>query len=130
MRMILVVEDDQSFRELLSDILREAGYEVLTARDGLEGWRLVEKMRPDLAILDLNMPHLDGWGLTRRIRGDKRFQEMPILMLTIRHLVEDQVSGYKRGADDYLTKPFDHAMLLARVRVLERRILDKATPSE
>lgn len=76
-----------------------------------------------MAVLDFNMPNLDGLELIRRIRSDARFKDMPVLLLTIRALVEDQLAGYERGADDYLTKPFDNAMLLARLKALERRIL-------
>ena len=123
MKTILVADDDDIFRDLVTTILEGAGYRVLAARDGQEGWELLEAQDADMAVLDLNMPRLDGMELTKRIRADARRSEMPILMLTIRALVEDQVSGYERGADDYLTKPFDSDMLLARLRVLERRIL-------
>ena len=77
-----------------------------------------------VGLFDWFMPEVNGMELTRHIRADARLHEMPILMLTIRALVEDRVSGYERGADDYHTKPFDQKMLLARLRVLERRILD------
>jgi len=69
------------------------------------------------------MPNMDGLELTRKIRDDVRYKELPILLLTVRALVEDQVSGFERGADDYLTKPFDSKMLLARIKVLERRLI-------
>ena len=124
MRTILVADDDGLFRELVTEILDQSGYKVLAVKDGQEAWELLQKTRPDMAVLDLNMPRMDGMELTRHIRADARLHEMPILMLTIRALVEDRVSGYERGADDYLTKPFDQKMLLARLRVLERRILD------
>jgi len=123
MRTILVADDDDIFRELVIEILSTSGYKVLVARDGQEAWELLQGNPADMAVLDLNMPRMDGMELTRHIRSDERFREMPILMLTIRAMVEDQLSGYERGADDYLTKPFDQHMLLARLRVLERRIL-------
>ena len=125
MKTVLVVDDEDLFREMVTDILTSAGYRVLRAADGLEAWDLLQKKGADLAVLDLNMPRMDGLQLTKRIRADARFADMPILMLTIRALVEDQVSGFSRGVDDYLTKPFEKKMLLARLKVLERRILGK-----
>lgn len=125
MRTILVADDDDMFRELVTEILTQGGYSVLRAKDGVEAWEFIQKKKVDLAVLDLNMPNMDGMELTRKVRETPRYQNMPILMLTVRALVEDQVSGYERGADDYLTKPFDSKMLLARVKVLERRILKK-----
>jgi DNA-binding response OmpR family regulator len=123
MRTILVADDDEIFRELVIEILSISGYKVLAARDGQEAWDMIQDTKADMAVLDLNMPRMDGMELTRQIRSDARYREMPILMLTIRALVDDQVSGYERGADDYLTKPFDQKMLLARLRVLERNVL-------
>lgn len=124
MRTILVADDDAIFRELVTNILQGAGYEVRVAADGVEGWQLLEQKGAEMAVLDLNMPNRDGMELTRMIRSDPRFKDMPVLMLTVRALIEDQIAGYERGADDYLTKPFDQDMLVARLKVLERRILD------
>ena len=122
-RKVLLAEDDPVFRELVSDILQEAGYEVVAGENGQEALDLLLTRGADMAVLDLNMPVMDGIELTRRIRSDEKLKDMPILMLTVRSYVEDQISGYDRGADDYLTKPFDRKMLVARLRVLERRIL-------
>ena len=124
MRKILVAEDDPILRELIMRVLEQGGYATLVTEDGQEGWEKLIAEGADMAVLDLNMPRLDGLALCRKIRQDKRFAELPILLLTVRYLVEDQVKGYERGADDYLTKPFDNKMLLARLKVLERRILD------
>jgi DNA-binding response OmpR family regulator len=125
MRTVLVVDDDDMFRELVTEILTKGGYRVLRAPDGLAAWNILQKKneKVDMAVLDLNMPNMDGLELTHKIRDDARYKDMPVLLLTVRALVEDQVSGYDRGADDYLTKPFDSRMLLARIKVLERRIL-------
>jgi DNA-binding response OmpR family regulator len=125
MRTILVADDDLSFRELVVELLRDGGYGALAAEDGLDAWNRLQKGPVDMAVLDLNMPRMDGLELTRRIRRDERLSSMPILMLTIRSMVDDQVAGYDRGADDYITKPFDSQLLLARVRALERRLIDK-----
>ncbi|MBI5202585.1 MAG: response regulator transcription factor [Elusimicrobia bacterium] len=124
-RKVLLAEDDPVFRDLVTEILTEAGYQVLAGENGQEAWELLESRGADMAVLDLNMPILDGLELTKRIRSDDRYKEMPILMLTVRAFVEEQVAGYDRGADDYLTKPFDRKMLAARLKVLERRILGK-----
>ena len=125
MRTVLVVDDDEMFRDLVTEILSQGGYRVVRAQDGQAAWNLLQKgeEKVEMAVLDLNMPNMDGLELTRKIRDDARYKDLPILLLTVRAMVEDQVSGYERGADDYLTKPFDSKMLLARVKVLERRIL-------
>lgn len=123
MRKVLVADDDPMFREMISLSLAEAGYDALVAEDGQAAWELLAAQGADMAVLDLNMPRLDGVGLIGRIRADIRFKEMPIMLLTIRDLVADQILGYERGADDYLTKPFEHGMFVARLAVLERRIL-------
>lgn len=121
MTTILVADDDEMFRELVTEILTQGGYSVVRVKDGAEGWEALQQKKIDLAVLDLNMPNMDGLELTRKVRDDAKLRDLPILMLTVRSLVEDQVSGYEKGADDYLTKPFESKMLLARIKVLERR---------
>lgn len=123
MRTVLVVDDDSMFRELVTEILTQAGYKVVAAEDGAKAWEKMQKTEVELAVLDLNMPNMDGLELTRKIRDDAHYKELPVLLLTVKALVEDQVSGFDHGADDYLTKPFDSKMLLTRVKVLERRLL-------
>ncbi|PCI31597.1 MAG: hypothetical protein COB53_12980 [Elusimicrobia bacterium] len=121
MATVLVADDDEMFRELVTEILTQGGYAVVPVVDGVQGWQALQKKKIDLAVLDLNMPNMDGLELTRKVRDDARLRNLPILMLTVRSLIEDQVSGYERGADDYLTKPFESKMLLARVKILARR---------
>lgn len=123
MRTILVADDDAGFRELVSELLGDAGYRVLKASDGAEAWELLESSGADMAVLDLNMPRLDGLQLTQRIRAHPSYAAMPIMMMTIRELAQDQASGYDHGADEYLPKPFDHRVFIAKVRALERRLL-------
>ncbi len=123
MRTVLVVDDDSMFRELVTEILTQAGYKVVAAEDGAKAWEKMQKTKVELAVLDLNMPNMDGLELTRKIRDDAHYKELPVLLLTVKALIEDQVSGFDHGADDYLTKPFDSKMLLTRVKVLERRLL-------
>ncbi len=122
-RTVMVVDDDSMFRDLVSEILTQGGYKAVAAEDGQKAWDLMQTTTVDIAVLDLNMPNMDGLELTRKIRDDRRYKDLPILLLTVRALVEDQVSGFERGADDYLTKPFDSKMLLARAKVLERRLI-------
>lgn len=116
---LLIVDDDLDLRELISFALRQAGYLVVKAADGLEALQVWEQEQPDLVILDVNLPKLNGWEVCRRIRAETN---TPIMMLTVRNSEEEQVQGLDLGADDYLTKPFSPRMLLARVRALLRRV--------
>ncbi|MFI9505603.1 response regulator transcription factor [Nocardia sp. NPDC052566] len=116
---VLVVEDDPNVRSTLNQLLRFEGYRVLLAEDGLAALTLIERDRPDMAVVDVVMPELDGLSLCRRLRrnGDR----LPILVLTARDQVGDRVAGLDAGADDYLAKPFATDELLARLRALLRR---------
>ena len=120
---ILVADDNDIFRSLVVEVLTAAGYTTVDEVNGLLAWNRLQAEGADMAILDVNMPQMDGFQLLRNIRADERFKTMPVLMLTIRAFANDQIEGYEGGADDYLTKPFDNDVLLARVKVLERRIL-------
>ncbi|HBA60165.1 MAG TPA: hypothetical protein DCZ92_05005 [Elusimicrobia bacterium] len=120
---ILIADDDLVFRSLVSEVLTDAGYEISAHENGRLAWEALQAEGADMAVLDINMPEMDGVELLGLIRADARFVNMPVLMLTIRSFVEDQVSGYDHGADDYLTKPFANEVLVARLKVLERRIL-------
>lgn len=122
---VIIAEDDDNFRTLITEVLREAGHQPAAEPNGRLAWERLLREGADMLITDINMPELDGFGLLKNIRESRTYSGMPVLMLTIRHMAEDQVSGYDTGADDYLTKPFDNEVLLARVRVLERRILKK-----
>ncbi|MGV9415640.1 response regulator transcription factor [Nocardia sp. NPDC003693] len=116
---VLVVEDDPSVRSTLDQLLRFEGYRVILAGDGQEALELLAADRPDLAVVDVVMPRLDGLSLCRALR--RRGDRLPILVLTARHQVGDRVAGLDAGADDYLAKPFDTEELLARLRALLRR---------
>jgi len=116
---VLVVDDDAPVRRMLERTLGAEGYDVQTAADGGAALAAVERAVPDLLVVDVAMPGLDGLALARRVRG-KRL-ETPILMLTARDGVADRVAGLDAGADDYLVKPFAPEELLARVRALMRR---------
>ena len=116
---MLVVEDDRSVRDSLVRALSFEGYDVHTATDGLEGLDAVLAVVPDVVVLDVLMPNVDGLTACRRLRG--RGDRTPVLMLTARHEVSDRVAGLDAGADDYLVKPFALEELLARIRALLRR---------
>jgi DNA-binding response OmpR family regulator len=115
---ILVVEDDQDIADVLQRSLRMEGYEVRTAGDGLAALDEAHGFLPDVVILDLGLPRLDGIEVARELRRD---DDVPILMLTARDALESRVEGLDSGADDYLVKPFERQELLARIRALLRR---------
>lgn len=123
---VLIVEDDPDLRETLSVLMREAGFAVDVSGDGREGLFLGEEYPVDLAIIDLGLPEIPGLDLIRRLRADGR--DFPILVLTARADWQDKVAGLESGADDYLTKPFHKAELLARVHALLRRSGGHAQP--
>jgi DNA-binding response OmpR family regulator len=116
---ILVVEDDEEIAQVLQRSLRMEGYEVKLAADGVRGLEEAHAFLPDLIVLDLGLPRLDGVDVARRLREDG--DEVPILMLTARDALESRVVGLEVGADDYLVKPFERQELLARMRALLRR---------
>ena len=115
---ILVVDDEPKIVQLVRDYLERAGFAVSTARDGSEALMRAHSERPDLIVLDLGLPQLDGLDVTRRLRRDSG---VPIIMLTARHEETDKVVGLELGADDYVTKPFSPRELEARVRAVLRR---------
>lgn len=116
---ILVVDDERAIRDALHMILSRRGYEVLLACDGEEALEMVESARPDLVILDVLLPFMDGLTACRRLRA--RGDEVPVMMLTARDTIGDRVTGLETGADDYLAKPFATDELVARIRALLRR---------
>jgi DNA-binding response OmpR family regulator len=118
---ILVVDDEQDLVWALRHSLGDEGYEVLTAHDGRHALTVARHHHPDLVVLDVVMPELNGLQVCRRLRRDPTLASVPILFLTVRSTVEDRVAGLDRGGDDYLVKPFDTRELKARIRTLLRR---------
>jgi two-component system, OmpR family, response regulator len=116
---LLVVEDEPNIRELLSTSLRFAGFEVHAAADGATALRLAELERPDLLVLDVMLPDMDGFAVTRRLRDQGR--RMPVVFLTARDATDDKVTGLTVGGDDYVTKPFSLEEVVARIRAVLRR---------
>ena len=115
---VLVVEDDEAITDVLRRTLRQEGHEVRSCGDGVEALRAADEFVPDLVILDLGLPGLDGIEVARRLRAES---DVPILILTARADLDDRVEGLDSGADDYLVKPFERQELLARIRALMRR---------
>ena len=119
---ILVADDEEDLRELVSYRLSRSGYEVVEAVDGQEALELATERTPDLMVLDVMMPRLDGYELTRRVREQDSLRSVPVILLTARSQETDVSRGFDVGADDYLKKPFNPDELVARVRaVLGRR---------
>lgn len=119
MSRILIIEDELPMRTALEDTLRDEGHRVLSAADGEDGLRRAVEEKPDLVLLDIMMPNVDGLTVCRGLR--RLGLRMPVLMLTARGQIDDKVDGLDAGADDYLVKPFNRRELLARVRALCRR---------
>jgi DNA-binding response OmpR family regulator len=115
---VLVVEDEEDVRRLVRVLLERAGHAVIEAANGLEALQSLQRSQPDLVVLDVTMPELDGWQTLERIRD---VSDVPVLMLTARAGELDKVRGLRSGADDYVTKPFGRQELLARVEALLRR---------
>jgi DNA-binding response OmpR family regulator len=115
---VLVVDDDADIRGLLRELLERAGYEVVESSNGRDGLRTLYSTSPDLVLLDISMPELDGWQMLERIRD---VSDVPVIMLTARAAELEKVRGLQAGADDYVTKPFGRQELLARVEAHLRR---------
>jgi DNA-binding response OmpR family regulator len=126
-KRILVVDDERRLVQVVRGYLEEAGYEVVTANNGREALFVAREQQPNLIILDLMMPELDGWEF---IRQHRRERDTPIIMLTARVEDADKVTGLELGADDYVTKPFSPRELVARVRALLRRVGQDAAATQ
>lgn len=119
MTLIVVIDDEPKIVDICRDYLNASGYQVISASDGLHGLQLVRREKPDLVVLDLMMPGMDGLEVCKQIR---RETNIPIIMLTARIEESDKIMGLELGADDYITKPFSPRELVARVRVVLRRV--------
>lgn len=123
---ILLVEDEPLIREMVSKSLRLEGYDVEVAGTGEEGLKKIQELLPDLVLLDVLLPKLDGWDILSRLRDDERTRSVPVIMLTALSDEKSKVQGLRGGADDYVTKPFGSLELVARVEAVLKR--SKRTP--
>ena len=114
MKKILVVEDVEFNRDLVVQLL-EDDYEIITAADGAEGLRLAERERPDLILMDLSLPIVDGWEATRRIKANVALKHIPIIALSAHAMTGDEEKARQSGCDDYLSKPLDEDLLFATI---------------
>src|SRR2546421_10366855 len=126
LQKILIIEDEEGIVHLLNLYLKDAGYDVIVARDGADGLALHAREHPNLVILDIMLPAIDGFEVCRRIRA---WSKTPILMLTARGSEDDRIAGLDLGADDYLTKPFSPRELVSRVRTILRRVTNSSSDS-
>ncbi len=118
---VLVVEDEADVAELIRYNVAKEGYDVVVARNGADGLRLARESRPDVILLDIMVPQLNGWELCRLLKRDPLTHEVPVIILTGRVEEADKVLGFEMGADDYVTKPFSPRELVARIRAVSRR---------
>jgi len=121
MAKILVIDDDESINELIKVNLELAYYKVITAFDGNRGYALAKQELPDLIVLDVMMPEVDGYTVAKRIRENPSTKDIPIIMLTALNMLQNKVQGFNIGVDDYLVKPFEMEELLVRVKALLKR---------
>ncbi len=125
---ILVIDDDENTLWLVSTLLQHNGFQTVTSGSSAEGLKLAQDEQPDMVLLDVMMPELDGWELCRRIR---EFSEVPVMFITAKSGIRDVVKGLEIGGDDYIVKPFDNRELVARVKAhLRRQISDKKPTDE
>lgn len=114
-KRILVVDDDPEILDLTRTVLRDGGYQVLVASDGRKGVALAQSERPDLILLDINMPGLDGWEALRVLRMDEETRRIPVAMFSVRYDFAEKAEALKRSANDYIVKPFSYDEMLERV---------------
>lgn len=126
-KKILIVDDEKDLVSLVSLHMKMAGYDVLSAANGEKALEIAEEEKPDLIILDLMLPKVDGWEVCRRLREESNIEKVPVIMLTARAETDDKLKGFEVGADDYVTKPFSPRELVARVKRVLARAEAKAT---
>jgi len=129
-RKILIIEDDRDIVEMLDYNLKEEGYETVSALNGEQGIALADKERPDLIILDIMLPIMDGFEVCRTLKNDDRVAHIPIIILSAKSQETDKVVGLELGADDYVTKPFSPRELIARTRAILRRGREEHTDNK
>jgi len=121
MTRILMVEDDEMNRDMLSRRLERRGYEVVMARDGSAGVQMAAEEQPDVILMDMSLPVLDGWEATRRLKADARTRDIPVIALTAHAMADDERKALDAGCDDFDTKPVDLNRLVAKIETLVSR---------
>ncbi|MDB5311850.1 MAG: baeR [Gemmataceae bacterium] len=127
---ILIIEDERGLTQTLSWYFTREGYETIIAHDGVEGLRKAQTLLPDVVLLDIMLPGVDGLGVCKEIRAGERTRAIPIIMTTAKSEESDQLVGYNLGADDYVTKPFSNKVLLQKVKALLRRVEGTGEPAD
>ena len=127
---ILIIEDERGLVQSLSWYFSREGYETLVAHDGQEGLRKAQLLIPDVLLLDVMLPGIDGLSICKELRMGERTRDIPIIMITAKSEEADQIEGFAKGADDYVTKPFNNKILLQRVKALLRRVDDQGDPGD
>ena len=127
--LVLVIDDEKDLLELVRYNLEKEGYQIRTAQDGEAGLEATARELPDIVIVDLMLPGIDGLDVCRRLRADQRTARTPIIMLTAKSTETDRVVGLEMGADDYITKPFSPRELAARIKAVLRRVSSQQTPA-
>jgi len=127
---ILIVEDERGLVQSLSWYFNREGYETLVAHDGTEGLRKAQMLLPDIVLLDVMLPGIDGLTICKELRNGERTRDIPIIMITAKSEEGDQIEGFAKGADDYVTKPFNNKILLQRVKALLRRVEGQGDPGD
>ena len=117
-KKILIIEDEPELANAIKIRLQAKGYNADTANDGLAGWEAVQSIKPDLVLLDLILPVMDGYEVCRYIKGDKKTKNIPVIILTAKSVFKDVDKGFKVGADDYIIKPYDLNILLKKIERL------------
>jgi len=118
---VLVIDDEEDYRIIISEVLRDAGMEARLARDGEEGLRMLKENLPDIVLVDWMMPRLDGESFCRAMRADPKLKDLPVIMLTVKQTSDEELEALHFGVDDFVVKPFQAPELLARVRAALRR---------
>ncbi len=128
-KLISIVDDEEDILEALSVFLKKNGYNVVTAPNAATFFKQLKKKTPDLFILDLMLPDIDGYDICKRLKNDPKFSSVPVIMLSAKSEESDKIIGLELGADDYVTKPFSQKELLARIKVIHRRTVLKSGTS-
>jgi two-component system, OmpR family, phosphate regulon response regulator PhoB len=127
---ILIIEDERGLVQNLSWYFTREGYETLVAHDGVDGLRKAQTHLPDVVLLDVMLPGADGLTVCRELRAGDRTRDIPVIMITAKSEEADQIEGFAKGADDYVTKPFNNKILLQRVKAMLRRVAGQADPND